>query len=225
VVKPSGDFGKDIRRNHFFGVGLNARLAKGVRIGGGFDAGHSTKNQCFNVDSAGLSTYSYSTVTGPAAGPQTATTIDGQKICEVTTPFKGLAQLKLNGAVPLPKDFMASAIFQDQPGPAIDAVWAAPNGAISPSLGRNLAGGAATQSVPLVIGNTLFEGRIRRLDLRLTKYFNITKRVRLQANFDAYNALNSNAIQTINTAYGANWLQPVQILDPRILQFSGQLSF
>jgi Carboxypeptidase regulatory-like domain len=225
VVKPSGDFGKDIRRNHFYGVGLNARLAKGVRIGGGFDAGHSTKNQCFNVDSVGLSTYSYSTVTGPAAGPQTATTIDGQKICEVTTPFKGLAQLKLNGAVPLPKDFMASAIFQDQPGPAIDAVWAAPNAAIFPSLGHNLAGGAATQSVPLVIGNSLFEGRIRRLDLRLTKYFNVTKRIRVQANFDAYNALNSNAIQTINTAYGANWLQPVQILDPRILQFSGQLSF
>lgn len=225
VVKRTQDFGKDIRRNHFGGIGLNARLAKGIRIGGGFDAGRSSKNQCFNVDSVGLSSYSYSVVTGPASGSQTATTIDGKRTCEVITPFKGLAMLKLNGSVPLPKGFMASAIFQDQPGPAIDAVWAAPNAAIVPSLGRNLAGGAAAQTVPLIQANSLYEGRIRRLDLRLTRYFNITKRVRLQANFDAYNALNSNAIQAINTAYGANWLQPVQILDPRILQFSGQLSF
>jgi hypothetical protein len=47
----------------------------------------------------------------------------------------------------------------------------------------------------------------------------------LQANLDAYNALNSSAIQNINTTYGASWLSPTQILDPRILQFSGQLTF
>ena len=80
-------------------------------------------------------------------------------------------------------------------------------------------------TVPLLTANALFEDRIRRLDLRLTKYFNITKKVRLQANLDAYNALNSNAIQTINTTFGANWRQPQTILDPRIFQVSGQLTF
>ena len=49
--------------------------------------------------------------------------------------------------------------------------------------------------------------------------------MRLQANLDAYNALNSNAVQTDNTAYGANWLQPLQILDPRLFQISGTLTF
>ena len=80
-------------------------------------------------------------------------------------------------------------------------------------------------TVPLLTANAQFEDRIRRLDLRLTKYFNITKKMRLQANLDAYNALNSNAIQTINTTFGTNWRQPQTILDPRIFQVSGQLTF
>jgi hypothetical protein len=139
--------------------------------------------------------------------------------------MKALAQLKLNGAVPLPMNFLVSAIYQDLPGQVIEAVWAAPNAAVVPSLGRDLAGGQSTFTVPLVVPNSLFEKRIRRLDLRLTKYINITKRVRLQANLDAYNAFNSNAVQTDNTAYGANWLQPVQILDPRLFQVSATLTF
>ena len=53
--------------------------------------------------------------------------------------------VKLNGSVPLPMDFMASAIYQDQPGPAIEAVYAATTAEALPSLGRNLAGGARTR--------------------------------------------------------------------------------
>jgi hypothetical protein len=49
--------------------------------------------------------------------------------------------------------------------------------------------------------------------------------VRLQANLDAYNALNSSAIQSINLRFGQSWLTPTAILDPRILQISGQLTF
>ena len=79
--------------------------------------------------------------------------------------------------------------------------------------------------MPLVAPQTVFEGRIRRLDLRLTKIFQLTTRVRLQANLDAYNALNSSAIQSLQTAYGPSWLSPATILDPRLFQVSGQISF
>jgi Carboxypeptidase regulatory-like domain len=230
VVKPTTDFGQDIRRNHFFGVGFNARLAKGIRLGGGFDAGRSSKNQCYNVDSVGLSTFTAGAISGSGYqlgvyGPQTQTTIDGQPICEVVTPMKALAQLKIFGSVPLKYGFTASAIYQDLPGQVIEALWAAPNAVIAPNLNRNLAGGATTFSLPLVAPNTMFERRIRRADLRLTKIFNLGPKARLQANLDAYNAFNSNAVQTVNTTYGTNWLQPLQVLDPRILQISGQLSF
>ena len=88
-----------------------------------------------------------------------------------------------------------------------------------------LAGGARTVNIPLLMPNRLFEGRIRRLDLRLSKGFQLPKRTRLQVNLDAYNALNSSAIQALNNTYGASWLKPTQILDPRILQISCQLAF
>ena len=75
------------------------------------------------------------------------------------------------------------------------------------------------------IGQGRWEARIRRLDLRLTKNFTLSKGARLQTNLDAYNALNSSAIQSINTTYGVNWLSPTTILEPRLLQISVQLSF
>jgi hypothetical protein len=224
LVDSVSKFGQDIRRNHFFGFGVNARLAGGVRLGGGFDAGHMLKDQCFVVDAPGLTTYSIGT-TGGFWGPQTATTIDGERTCRVETPVRGLAMVKLNGSVPLSKGFAASAIYQDQAGPPREAIYAATNAEIAPSLGRDLAGGARTVNIPLLMPNRLFEGRIRRLDLRLTKSVQLPKRARLQLNLDAYNALNSSAIQSINNAYGTSWLKPTQILDPRILQVSCQLVF
>jgi hypothetical protein len=71
----------------------------------------------------------------------------------------------------------------------------------------------------------MFEGRRNQIDLRLTKVFKMGQNARLQVNFDAYNVVNANPVLTINTTYGAHWLQPTQILDGRLLQFSGQLSF
>jgi hypothetical protein len=224
LVDSVSRFGKDIRRNHFFGFGVTARMPGGVRVGGGFDAGHMSKDQCFVVDSPGLTTYSIGT-TGGFWGPQTATTIDGERTCRVETPLAGLAMVKLNGSVPLPKAFAASAIYQDQAGPPLEAIYAATNAEIVPSLGRNLAGGARSVNIPLLMPNRQFEGRIRRIDLRLTRTFELPRRARLQVNLDAYNAWNSSAIQALNNTVGVSWLKPTQILDPRILQVSCQLAF
>jgi hypothetical protein len=224
LVESDSTFGQDLRRNHFFGFGVNARMAKGIRIGGGFDAGVSSKDQCFVVDSPGLTTYSIGT-TGGFWGPQTETTIDGQRTCHVNTPIKGLAMVKVNGSVPLPYGFTVSGIYQDQAGPPREAIYAVTTQEALPSLGRNFAGGARTINIPLLMPNTIYEDRIRRLDLRLTKHFAVGPRLRLQVNLDAYNALNSSAIQNINVTYGPTWLTPTQILDPRILQISGQVTF
>jgi hypothetical protein len=226
VVKRTNVFGQDIRRNHFFGVGVNARFPRGIRVGGGFDAGYMTRDQCFNVDSRGLTSFTIGGSSIPGVfGGQTETTINGEQTCKVTMPFRGLAMLKLNGIVPLKAGFTASAIYQDQAGPMVNAVWAAPNAAIAPSLGRNLAGNTTFQTVPLVRAGELFDDRIRRLDLRLSKSVKLPRRLNLQLNLDAYNALNASSSQSPNTVYGANWRQPLLVLDPRILQISGMLTF
>jgi hypothetical protein len=223
VVQPTSRFGKNVRHNDFISIGIDARLARGARLGGGFDTGRSVNDTCFVVDAPGYDNFtSFAALT---FGPQTATTIDGKRVCRIVTPFKGQTQVKLNGSLPLPADFAVSGVYQDISGPAIEAIWAAPNSAIAPSLGRDLAGRAATANVPLIAPQTLFEGRIRRLDLRLTKVFKLRNGLRFQANLDAYNALNSSAIQTPQTRFGANWQSPTTILDPRLLQVSFQLNF
>jgi hypothetical protein len=78
--------------------------------------------------------------------------------------------------------------------------------------------------VPLVAPQTLFEPRTTRLDLRLSKIFQIN-RVRLQLNLDAYNALNSGAIISSNSTFDARWRQPDSVMDPRLIQIGGELSF
>ncbi|MGH9254874.1 MAG: hypothetical protein ACRD3C_09935 [Vicinamibacterales bacterium] len=42
-------------------------------------------------------------------------------------------------------------------------------------------------------------------------------------NLDIYNALNGSAILTINNTCGPQWLQPLRILDARLLQLSSIL--
>ena len=59
--------------------------------------------------------------------PFTRTTIDGQSICRIVTPFKGQTQVKGFLTYPLPYDFVVSAVFQNISGPAISANYAASN--------------------------------------------------------------------------------------------------
>ncbi len=155
-----------------------------------------------------------------------------EKIAEASRQFEAVLLRQILGSArktvfksAVSEESLSSGIYQDMPGQVIEAAWAAPNALIAPSLGRNLAGNAATFSVPLVAPYDMLEQRIRRLDLRVSKTFKLPRKFNLQLNLDAYNALNNNAVQNINTAYGANWLQPLVVLDPQILQISGQITF
>jgi hypothetical protein len=197
--EPFGDFES---RNDFFNVAFDARLAQGIRLGGGFDTGRSVADNCFVVDS-----------------PQELLN------CRVVTPFKAQTQFKAHGVFPLPAGFVASFAYQNLAGPSFNATYVATAAQIVPSLGRPLSGGATTVSnIPLVPPQTLFEDRVVRLDLRLGKSVTI-RRVRVQINVDAYNALNANSIRAVNSAFGSAWQRPQQILDPRLIQIGGTISF
>ena len=131
-----------------------------------------------------------------------------------------------------------SGTFQNVPGIEITANYPAPNDQIAASLGRNLAACGsrevctATATVPLIEPMTMFEPRRSQLDLRLSKRFELGQRMRLQANVDIYNALNDSSVLGINSTYGQQWLLPIvvvsgteSILQGRLVQFSGQLTF
>jgi hypothetical protein len=238
VVTQSDNFGKMRRVNDFFNVTLNARARSGLQFGGGVDTGRSVNDACFDVDSPGASTAGLpGNLVGLTAGilstptPFTRTTINGERICRVVTPFSGQTQLKGYITVPLPRDFVVSAVFQNISGPTITASYSASNNAIAPSLGRNLAAcrGAAvcgaTATVPLIVPQTMFDDRLSRLDLRVAKRIAVTDRVRLQGNFNIYNVFNGSASSNLNTTYGPQWLQPSLLQDGRMVQFSALVTF
>jgi hypothetical protein len=195
-------FGEFQSRNDFFNIAFDARLPQGVRLGGGFDTGRSVADNCFVVDS-----------------PQELVN------CRVVTPFKAQTQFKAHGVFPLRAGFVTSFAFQNLSGPTYNATYTATAAEIVPSLGRPLSGGATTiGGIPLVPPQTLFEDRIARLDIRLAKSVQI-RQFRVQVNVDAYNALNANSVRAVNSTFGSAWTRPQQILDPRLIQVGGQISF
>ena len=201
LITAVDNFGQFGLSHQFLQVSFDGRFANGIQIGGGVDTGRSVQDQCFVVDS-----------------PQ-------QMLhCREVRPWQAQTQVKFFGSVPLPGDLMVSSTYQDLSGPPINANYAATNAEIMGSLGRPLAGGRRTATVPLVAPQTLFEGRIRRLDLRVSKIL-YAGRFRFQINFDSYNALNNSAVLAVNQTFGSRWQQPTGIMDPRLMQIGGQIDF
>ena len=207
-VTRSEDYGNFNSHNDFINLTLDVRLPNGGTLGGGVDTGRSVRERCFVVDS-----------------PQELLN------CKVTTPFGAQTQLKLYGSYPLPWDMFTSFTYQNLSGPSFDANFSATNASItwtpeSVANGRTaLAGGVSNVTIPLVAPQTLFEDRIQRLDVRLSKVVQATDRYRLQLNMDAYNIFNSSSIRAVNSVFGSAWQNPAQILDPRLVQFGFQLNY
>jgi hypothetical protein len=209
LIVPAANFGKQTETADFFNVSFNARLRRGVQLGGGFDTGRRVTDSCFVVDS-------------PQALYQ----------CRVVSPLQANSQFKFYGNYPLPGDFGVSATFQSLPGIPIQATYVPTNAQVAGSLGRNLSAcgtaavcNATVTAFNLIEQNTRFEDRIYQTDFRVAKTVRLRGGVRLLATLDLYNAFNASPILSINTRYGPQWLQPQSILDGRLVKFGGQLTF
>ena len=215
LVTQSSNYGTQTEVSNFFSIGFNARLGAGSTIGGGMDTGRTVTDACYTIDSPQQLTFTL------GAAPT---------YCHVVSPFSGNTQFKVYGSYPLPMQFIVSATYQSLPGIPDGANYTAPNSAIAPSLGRNLAacGGripcTGTQVVPLIAPNTMFEDRMNQVDLRLAKSLTISGS-KFQLMVDLYNALNASPILGVNASYGAAWLRPTQILDGRLFKFGLQFDF
>ena len=146
VITQADNYGELKRVNDFFNVTVTARLKADLILGGGVDTGRSVNDACFDVDSPGaVATALPGNIVGGGAGilstptPFTRTTIDGQGICRIVTPFRGQTQVKGFLTYPLPYDFVVSAVFQNISGPAISANYAATNAA-DPAVAQSRSG-------------------------------------------------------------------------------------
>lgn len=216
-VTQASRFGDQIRVNDFVSFALNGRPRGGFQFGGGVDTGRTIEDRCFVVDSPQELLY-----------------------CRVERPLSAQTQVKVFASYEMPYGLTVSGIFRNEAALrtaaggqtlSIEAIYAAPNAAAAPSLGRNLAACGtrvpctATTTVPLIAPYTNFEGRLNQLDFRVTKHLTLGGSARVQLNLDLYNAFNRAPVLGVNTQVGSRWLVPTQILDGRLVQLSGRFTF
>jgi hypothetical protein len=191
-------------------VTFTARLQKGVTLQGGTSTGRTALNYCavtqklpellFGADLVGDAN---ANVWLPASN------------CDQSGNF--LTQVKLIGTYTIPRiDVQVASTFQSLPGPQVVANYTATNAIVSPSLGRNLSGGAANMVVDLVEPGTMYGERLNQLDVRVTKIIKYN-RVRTSLGVDLYNLLNANPVLTESKAFGT-FRRPQKILGARFVE-------
>lgn len=137
---------------------------------------------------------------------------------------KYLTQVKLVTAYTIPRwDIQVSAAIQSNPGPEIAANYQATTAEVRRSLGRDLAGGVRNVTINLVEPRSMYGDRLNQVDLRFGKIIRVAG-ARMNASVDLYNALNTNPVLAMSTAY-ASWLRPQSILPARFAKVVLQLDF
>jgi hypothetical protein len=217
-------------------VAMNARFAQRASVQGGVSVGRTVTDFCLTVDSPGAGVNAPGSLMagtpeqGGGLGGNSRDTRPG--FCRVSRPWGSSTQVKFAVVYPLPWDLQASAIYQNIPGFPIRASYVATNAEIAPSLGRNLAAcpsatGACNQNLTydLIPNNTIYGERIKQIDLRFSRFFQVGGSRRVQGNFDIYNILNENTVLNENTRYGATWRNAIQIMGGRVIKLGAQLTF
>jgi hypothetical protein len=218
LITDSRGFGKWYQYFNGIDVTLNVR-SRGITFQGGTSTGKTIADAC--EVRANLPELSASI----GGGLMTSAISPTSPYCHVDygvlTQFRGLA------AYTIPRiDVQISGVIQSKPGPILAANYAVPNAAVIPSLGRSLSGNATNVTVNLIEPGAMYGDRLNQLDFRVAKILRWGER-RAMVALDLYNALNSGAILTYNTAYvpGGPWLQPNSVLTARLARISAEFTF
>jgi hypothetical protein len=196
-----------------FDVNFNSRM-KGLTMFGGVSFGHQISNTC-QVEDLNLTFY-----------------CDQSKL---DIPY--YTQIKLSGSYTLPWALSVSGSFQSYPGDArnssMDTLIAAEdpslrtNWVVDRATFKNLTGATLTQSsitLPLNAPGTKLLDRQNQVDLRLKRLFKVG-RVSLEAQIDAYNALNTGVVLTRVQTFGSSLDRPASILQGRLIRIGLQAKF
>jgi len=200
-----------------YDIGFNSRM-RGLTLFGGISTGHQVANTCEVEDPNFL------------------------RFCDqgaLDIPY--YTQVKINGSYQLPWQVSISGSLQSYPGDArnstVDGNTGLTNGTIlaeDPSLRviwpvdrtlfRTLTGQALTQTainVPLNAPGTKFLGRQNQLDIRLKRVFRV-RGIALEAQADAYSAVNTGVVLTAVQTFGSALDRPASILQGRLFRFGMQ---
>lgn len=209
----ASNFGRQVQMWNGVAFGVNARMNNGLLLQGGADTGTLTQDVCEIREKV-----------PEYVGPAAASLTNANPVNPYCRTNQRTTQFKLLGSYTVPRiDVQVSSTYQNIPGPEIGATFTATNAAVAPSLGRPLSGGAANVSVNLVEPGTMYGERLNQLDVRVAKILRIAGS-KATFSLDVYNALNVDAVLTVNNAY-ATWLRPQSIMLARFAKIGVQLDF
>ena len=198
----ANNFGSQIRHWNGVDITLSARPGAGSLLQGGVSTGRTSTDNCEIVAKLDNPSPLY---------------------CHVDRNF--LTQVKFQGAYTIPRiDVQISAGLQNVPGPEIAANYNAPNSAVRPSLGRNLAGRARNVTVGLIEPGTTYSDRATELDMRVAKILEFGG-TRTNVLVEFYNLFNSSTVLLQGNTFGGRWQQPQSILPARFVKFGVQFDF
>jgi len=233
LVTQASHYGKQTEVFSGFDFGLTASFRDRGRLQAGLSLGQTVNDTC---DFNNLPQVRPLTVQGVVPANTDPLTPKLPGFCHISSPWSGGMGFGFNVIYPLPWNIQTSAVYQNRPGFPITASYVATNAEIRSSLGRNLAAcpsqtaATCTQTVNIAMipPNTIFDDRIKQLDLRLSRTFPIMGKTKVQGNFDLFNIFNGSTILNENTRYSTTnnqWMNAIQIMGGRLLKFSAQLSF
>ena len=201
-----------------FDVNINARLDNGLQLQMGTSTGRTQLDSCDIIQLLPEANFL-------PAGRGGGGGVRSQGFCNVTeelqTQVKGFAVY----TVPV-IDVQLAGTFRHTPGIFINANFRADNAylAANSTLGRRLAGRARNITVELLEhhGQSL-DGR-NELDLRIGKVLRAGG-ARAVVSLDIFNALNSDAVTSVNQTFGGGWLTPRRTLQARLAKISLQFDW
>ena len=235
LVTQATHYGKQTEVFQGVDVTVTGRFARGARTQASLSTGQTVNDTCDFNSLPQVQTLLIQGVSAPnQALPSSVVTPRTPAFCHISSPWSGGTAFGFNVVYPLPWNLQASAIYQNKPGFPITATYVATNAEIKSSLGRNLsecnqaaATCSANRTISLIPPNTIFDDRIKQLDLRFSRTFLVGK-TKLQGNFDLYNIFNGSTILNEQTRYSNTnnqFMNAIQIMGGRLLKFSAQLVF
>jgi hypothetical protein len=218
----ASNYGNQYQHWNGFDITGTSRLAKGVTANGGVTFGQQMLDNCDVVSKLP------EVLTVPAAG------LSPLQMCHFESGWA--PQYKLLGSYTLPwQNIRISGNLQSLPGPVRQASVLYTQAQITGALGRpaTVAGNKSALTIEPFNATgffgTSFGDRLNQLDLRFSKIFKFGSRSTLDANFDIYNAFNSDAVLTESATYsgtnGGAWQLPTSVIQGRIIKFGVRLDF
>jgi hypothetical protein len=202
---------------------VNARLASGPQLQGGFNIGQSARNECDVVSQIpeSLTVFGFRTP---------------EQFCDIASGWKVSVGGLASYVVPR-LDVLVSGTLQSRPfsganfpgiaSQSLAANWLVFNAQVQAALGRPLAGGLQSTFVNVVEPGTLYGDRITQVDMKVSKILRFGGR-RANIGVDFFNLFNTNAVYQYATTYvgnGATWLQPSSLVTARFAKLSVQFDF